>query len=186
MINAISIDLEEHFQVHAFENLIDRRRWDEQTAFHGGHQTTSQVRQCVGTESRRQKNTGHRRKWRQYTEGDTNPDENGGRQVPQSQRVWMAPHQTPFPDTVLKILPPEFTNGTSDVVDIAKVWQKEYPSTRLDEAIAELIVLVPYHVLVEQPDPFKQAPRPRSVSSRINVAWLFCPNPVMRATQGKA
>ena len=29
MINALSIDVEEHFQVHAFESLIDRPRWEE-------------------------------------------------------------------------------------------------------------------------------------------------------------
>ena len=32
MINALSIDVEEHFQVHAFESLIDRRSWEEQTS----------------------------------------------------------------------------------------------------------------------------------------------------------
>ena len=28
MLNALSIDVEEHFQVHAFENLVHRRDWD--------------------------------------------------------------------------------------------------------------------------------------------------------------
>ena len=29
MLNALTIDVEEHFQVHAFETVIDRSTWDD-------------------------------------------------------------------------------------------------------------------------------------------------------------